>query len=69
MLLMLQKFERISFHKVRMELENQKPHQDNTGWVSPAHLPQHIILLYTVDLARADFSFEGVLEELPTDIH
>lgn len=35
----------------------------------PAHLPQHVILLHIIDLARADFSFQSVFKELPTDIH
>lgn len=30
-----------------------------------AHLPQHVVLLYTVDLAGADFSFQGVFKNFP----
>lgn len=48
--------------------QKSKTMSDNNHWVSPAHLPQHVILFYTVELARADFSFQGVFKELPTDI-
>lgn len=64
-----QELDTISLPKVETDGESLHPWQDGRARGAGAHLPQHVALLYAVDLARADLSFQCVFEELPADVH